>query len=218
MLKVTFISGILFGLAAVVSGAGLYPWIDHERLESQTQVVPNGGRSEVFFIRLPVDRIASLGTAGFGPGAAAFPAALALPDSLDDAQPMQIDHFKVRDIGGNVIGVASRHTVDLTDSAAVTWSLSFPSRGALWLVSQFDPAALDAALAAVGYQPGEAWEGELDLFVGDPQSLTGDIHGGTSEFSTLTGTFTERWQITGVGDSGELRGTIELDTTTYLTQ
>ena len=66
MLKITFISGILVGLAAVVSGAGFYPLVDHERLESQTKVVPNGGRSEVFFIELPVDRIASLGTQSSG--------------------------------------------------------------------------------------------------------------------------------------------------------
>lgn len=217
MLKVTFISGIFFGLAAVVSGAGLYPWIDHERLESRTQVVPNGGRSEVFFIRLPVDRIASLGTGRFGLGAEAFPARLALPESLG-TEPLKIDHFKVRDAAGNVIGVASRHAVDLPGSAAVTWSLSFPSRGALWLVGRFDPAALDAAVAAVGYEPGEAWAGELDLIVADPQSPTGEVRGGTSEFSALTGSFTERWHVTGVGDAGELRGTIELGTTTFLVQ
>ncbi len=217
MLKVTFISGILFGLAAVVSGAGFYPWIDHERLESQTRVVPNGGRSETFFIRLPVDRIASLGTERYSPGAAAFPAGLALPDSLG-TEPMQIDHFKVRDTGGNVIGVASRHTVDLPGAAAVTWSLSFPSRGALWLVGQFDPTAFDAAVASMGVQPGEAWTGELDFLVGDPQSPTGEVRGGTNEFSPLSGTFTELWHITGVGDASELRGTIELDTTTFLTR
>lgn len=215
MLKITFISGIFFGLAAVVSGAGLYPWVDHERLESQTQVVPNGGRSEAFLIRLPVDRIASLGTERFGLGAAAFPAALALPDSLG-TEPMQIDHFKVRDTGGNVIGVASRHTVDLAGSAAVTWSLTFPSRGALWLVGRFNSAALAAAATGVGYQPGEAWAGELDLLVGDPQSPAGEIRGGTSEFSALAGSFTERWHITGIGVAGELRGTIELDTRTLL--
>lgn len=215
MLKATFISGIFFGLAAVVGGAGFYPWIDHERLESRTQVVPNGGRSEVFFIRLPVDRIASLGTEGLGLGAAAFPRALAWPETLG-AEPMQIDHFKVRDSAGNVIGVASRHAVDLAGSVAVTWSLSFPSRGALWLVGQFDRGAFATAVAAMGYQPGEAWAGEIDLRVGDPQTPTGEVRGGTSEFSALIGNYDERWRISGVGDAGEVRGTIELDTTTFL--
>lgn len=217
MLKVTFISGIFFGLAAVVSGAGFYPWIDHERLESQTQVVFNGGRSEVFSIRLPVDRVASLGNEPSDLGAASFPAGLALPDSFG-AQPVQIDHFKVRDAGGNVIGVASRHTVELPDASAVAWSLSFPSRGALWLVGQFDSAALDEALMAQGYRPGETWTGDLNVQIGDPQSPTGQVRGGTSEFRALTGTFAERWQINGVGDAGELRGTIQLDTTTFLAQ
>ena len=217
MLKVTFISGILFGLAAAVSAAGLYPWVDHERLESQTRVVPNGGRSEIFLIRLPVDRIASLGTESLGLGTAAFPSSLELPDSLG-TQPMQIDHFKVRDTAGNVVGVASRHAVGLAGSAAVTWSLSFPSRGALWLEGRFDPAELEAAAAGVGYQPGDAWAGELELLVGSTQSPAGEVRGGTSEFSALVGSFTERWRITGIGDMGELRGTIELDTRTFLAQ
>ena len=203
MLKVTFISGIFFGLAAVVGGAGFYPWIDHERLESRTQVVPNGGRSEAFFIRLPVDRIASLGSAGSSRGATAFPRALAWPDSLG-AEPMQVDHYKVRDADGNVIGVAARHAVDLADSVAVTWSLSFPSRGALWLVGQSDTAAFETAVAGMSYEAAEAW--------------TGDVRGGTSEFSALIGSYDERWRITGVGEAGELRGTIELDTTTFLAQ
>jgi len=217
MLKVTFISGILFGLAATFSGAGLYPWVDHERLESQTHVVPNGGRSEAFFIRLPVDRITSLGTENFGLGMSVFPTSLALPDLLA-TQPLQIDHFKVRDAGGNVVGVASRHAVVLAGSAAVTWSLSFPSRGALWLDGGFDPAEFDAAAASLGYQPGDAWAGEFELLVGGTQPRMGEVRGGTSEFGALTGNFTERWRITGIGETGELRGTISLDTTTFLTQ
>lgn len=217
MLKVTFISGILFGLAAAVSGAGLYPWVDHERLESQTHVVPNGGRSEAFFIRLPVDRITSLGTENLGLGTSVFPSSLALPDSLA-TQPIQIDHFKVRDAGGNVVGVASRHAVVLAGSAAVTWSLSFPSRGALWLEGRFNPAEFDATAASMGYQSGEAWAGELDLLISDTQTPVGEVRGGTSEFSALTGNFTERWRITGIGEAGELRGTISLDTTTFLAQ
>lgn len=217
MLKVTFIGGILLGLAATVSGAGLYPWVDHERLESRTQVVPNGGRGETFFIRLPVDRIASLGSESLGLGAAAFPSDLALPASLG-AEPVQIEHFKVRDTGGNVIGVASRHAVGLGDAAAVTWSLSFPSRGALWLVGEFAPAELAAAAAALGYQRGAPWAGELEFIVGDAQSPAGEVRGGTSEFSELVGSFIERWHFTSIGEAGELRGTIELNTTTFLVQ
>ena len=62
-----------------------------------------------------------------------------------------------------------------------------------------------------------AW-GEVDLLLGDTQSPTGQVRGGTSEFSALTGTFTEHWFLTSIGEAGELRGIIELNTTTFLAQ
>lgn len=218
MLKALFITGFLLGLAAVFAAAGFYPWVDHPRLVSRTQVQPNGGRREDFFVRLPVDQIASVGSEDLAVGAASFPPSLELPTPLAGA-PLQIDHFKVRDAGGNVVGVASRHTVGLADSAAVAWSITLPSRGALWLVGNVDPQRFDAAYASMGYQPGEAWSGELELPMGGrPDGTSGRVQGGSDEFATLTGSYTERWHLTGMDEAGELRGTIELNTTTYLAQ
>ncbi|HSG65255.1 MAG TPA: hypothetical protein VLD39_09640 [Gammaproteobacteria bacterium] len=216
MLKTLFITGILLGFAAVVGAAGFYPWVDHPRVVSRTQVLPNGGRREDFIVRLPVDHVASLGTEDFGLGSAAFPAALELPDELATV-PLQLDHFKVRDAGGNVIGIASRHALVIGSSTAVAWSITVPSRGAIWLVGAMQPSQLEASFATIGYQPGESWTGELDVSLdGGPEGTSGRVAGGSDEFKALGGSYVERWHITGIGDTGELRGTIELNTTTYL--
>lgn len=213
MLKSVFITGVVLGLAAVTGGAGFYPLIDHLRLDSRTQALPNGGRGENFLIRLPVDRIVGVGTEGLSLGAVGFPAGLELPVTLA-AQPLQIDHFKVRDTTGNVIGVAARHFVALEDTAAVAWSITIPSRGSLWLTGAVDPQSVDTAVSGIGYQPGESWSGDLELFMGDAAE-SGLARGGSDEFGGLAGTYTERWNVTGIGDAGELRGTIALNTIMY---
>ena len=41
------------------------------------------------------------------------------------------------------------------------------------------------------------------------------LDGGSDEFTGLNGGYDERWHITGIDERGELRGTIELNTTTY---
>jgi hypothetical protein len=217
MLKGLFFSGIILGFAAVLAGAGFYPWVDHPRLVSRTQVLPNGGRREDFFVRLPVDRIASAGTEGPLLGATPFPSGLELPTDLA-AEPLQIDHFKVRDTGGNVVGVASRHAIGLADTAAIVWSITLPSRGALWLNGNADPNAFRAGFARIGYQAGEAWSGDLEIAFGPADRPSGLIEGGSKEFVDLEGSYYERWHITGIDESGELRGTIEVNTTTFLTR
>lgn len=217
MLKAFFFGGIILGLTAVLGAAGFYPWVDHPRLVSRTQVAPNGGRREDFLVRLPVDRIASIGTEGLPLGGPPFPPGLELPVALA-AEPLQIDHFKVRDAGGNVVGVASRHALGLDGSAAVAWSITLPSRGALWLVGDTDPTVFATGFASIGYLPGESWSGDLEIAVGPADGPSGRVDGGSDEFAALNGNYAERWHLTGIDESGELRGTIELNTTTYLTR
>lgn len=217
MLKVTFIGGLILGFAATLSAAGSYPWVDHLRVESRTQVLPNGGRQENFFVRLPVDQIATVGSAGLAPGAAAFPADLALPEQMADAQ-IRVDHFKVRDAMGEVVGVGSRHHVELADGAAAVWSISLPSRGAVQLVGRTGPDQIGPALERAGYVSGATWDGTVEVSLGDGSTRTGILVGGSGEFTPVTGTYLERWQVTGIDDAGRLQGTIELNTTSYLVQ
>lgn len=216
MFKTLFIAGMLLGFGSVLAAAGFYPWIDHPRLVSRTQVQPNGGRREDFLIRLPVDQIASVGTDDLGFGALSIPAGLELPARLATS-PLNLDQFKVRDADGSVIGIASRHAVTVEGGAAVSWSITVPSRGTIWLTGQLDPAQIDAVFTGVNYQPGESWSGDIQVALnGAGDGSSGRVRGGSDEFEPLTGSYVERWRLTGISDSGELTGTIEINTTTYL--
>jgi len=213
--RTAFIVGVLLGLAGVLAAAKYVPWVNLPRLPSLTSVVANGGRAETFVIRLPADRISSQGTGGVGLRGEAFPAGAGLPDSVGDA-PLLVEQFKVRDRDGNVIGVAARHWSEPGGRASAAWLLVIPSRGALLLEANGEPAgAVDGALAAAGRQAGGAWSGSaaVDLTRGD----SGRIVGGSGEFQRLEGRYSETWTVTGVGESGELKGTIELGTVSFVT-
>ena len=216
-MKAVFAIGVVLGLAGVLAGAGLLPWIDHPRLPSRTQVMANGGRAEQFVVRLPLDRVATIGTRELGARANAFPASAVLPRDLQ-AEPLLLEHFKVRDTEGNVIGVAVRHTTSPGQGAATAWAITVPSRGTLRLAGTEAPAGLDAALAAAGGIENEPWTGDLRFTV-TPEPTEdapgGRVVGGNGEFSALGGTYSETWLITGVNEEGELSGTIELSTISY---
>lgn len=213
-MRTAFIVGVLLGLAGILAAARYVPWVSPPRLPSHTSVVANGGRAEAFVIRLPADRISAQGTEAAGLRGAAFPPEAALPEALASA-PLLVEQFKVRDRDGNVIGVAARHWSQPAGNASSSWLLVIPSRGALLLTADGEPpAAVDAALAAAGRQPGAAWSGEATVEAA-PSDTGGRIVGGSGEFDALEGRYSETWTVTGIGESGELKGTIELSTVTF---
>ena len=202
------IFGLLAGFAGTLAAAHWIPWVSHVRLPSQTSVIANGGRAERFVIRLPADRIHALGPASAELRAVGF-AAVAVPGT-DETAPL-LEHFKIRDAVGNVIGVAARHWVPLPGGPQTAWALSIPGRGTLVLTGAGEaPGAVEAALAARGHRDGAAWNGELRLALG----TLGTTHGvtGSREFAGLDVSYTETWNVSGVSEDGEIRGTIELDT------
>jgi hypothetical protein len=215
MFKAIFFGGVILGLAAVIGAAGYYPWIDHPRPLSRTQVVPNGGRLELFTVRLPDDRIAAAGNAALPGAGPAFPADELLPPG-PTAEALRVEHFKLRDAAGDVVGIAARHTLALEAGPAVAWSLTLPSRGSMWLAGSVSPSAIATGLAASGYTPGQSWAGSAIIAAGPAGGPSGQIDGGSGEFRTLHGSYDERWQITAVDAEGALTGAIELQTTTFL--
>ncbi|HEX6994818.1 MAG TPA: hypothetical protein VF339_11805 [Gammaproteobacteria bacterium] len=213
-MRTAFIVGVLLGLAGVLAAAKYVPWVNPPRLPSHTSVVANGGRAEAFVIRLPADRISAHGGEAVGVRGGAFPAGATLPDALGDA-PLLVEQFKVRDRDGNVIGVAARHWSQPGGQSSSAWLLVIPSRGALLLEADGEPAgAIDAALAAAGRRPGGTWSGSATVDVVEDGG--GRVVGGSGEFDGLEGRYGETWTVTGVGDSGELKGTIELNTVTFV--
>ena len=216
-MRTAFFIAVLLGFSGVLAAAHFVPWMGHTRLPSQTEVIASGGRAEQFLIRLPVDRIAATGAGASPLRAPPAAAGIALPSELT-AQPLLVEHFKVRDSAGNVIGLAARHWSSDARGVGTAWSVLIPSRGALLLTAPGEAkAALDGALQKAGYRPGSAWSGTtaapavaVELTPHDG----GEVAAGSDEFEKLDGNYKEVWKVTGVSETGELRGTIELNTVT----
>jgi len=208
-MKLLFLLALLAGFAGTLAGAHYAPWLPQARLASHTSVVANGGRAEQFLIRLPADRIAA--TDGEAGGLRAKGAAAMLLPAQFLPEPLLVEHFKVRDSSGSVIGVAARHWTG-GSSAATTWSVMIPSRGAFVLNAPGEArGALEAALRAGGYSAGKSWEGEIVLPM---HKDAGVLTTGGGEFEGLSGSYTETWTIASIDEDGRVAGTIEIDTVT----
>ncbi|HVY65770.1 MAG TPA: hypothetical protein VHH11_13185 [Gammaproteobacteria bacterium] len=209
-MRTLFLLAIVVGFGGTLAAAHYMPWLNHHRLPSQTSVVANGGRAEPFVIRLPADRIAATDGKAGGLRSVSAEGVMALPAKFV-AEPLLVEHYKVRDATGQVIGVAARHWVNGNRGPTTTWSLMIPARGSLLLRAPGEKAgALDSALQRAGYTPGTAWEGSVEA----PLASGGVVAGGSGEFSGLDGSYTETWKLTGVDAAGSMRGTIELYTVT----
>jgi hypothetical protein len=211
-MKASFVTGFILGIAAVLAAAWLYPWVNHVRIPSRTSVVANGGRGEQFLIRLPADKVAVASNLESGPRLKRFPDRTRLPDDVGD-ELVLIEQFKIRDSSGDVIGVASRHTVEADQRIQTVWNLFIPSRGAMLLRGDAAASMLDRRLEDAGLRAGEPWAGDIRVPPPDAERASGgELIAGTGEFDGLTGRYGESWQVTGVSVDGELRGTIQLNT------
>lgn len=215
-MKVVFLLTILAGFGGTLAGAHYLPWLAHTRLPSHTSVVANGGRAEQFLIRLPADRIAVTDGQASGLRSAGAMSVMAVPAQFVTTS-LLVEHFKVRDTDGSVIGIAARHWGNTDRGLTTTWSVLIPSRGALLLNAPGETrGSVETALQNAGYNAGAAWNGEMALAL-TPKDAAGRVAAGSGEFDGLGGSYTETWTLTGVADSGELRGTIALDTITNRT-
>lgn len=206
-MKIILLTGILTGFLGVLAGAYYVPWGEHLRLPSKTTVQANGGRLEQFMIRLPLDRID--GTDPGRPGSANGN----LPVSVANGT-VRLQHFKLRDVDANVIGIAARHWTVTPAGPATVWSIVIPSRGGFALTAAGEAAgALDDALARAGHQAGADWSGDVEIRQTPAEESATRLAFGSEEFAGVEGSYSEVWRITGVGEEGELRGTIELATT-----
>ena len=212
-MKTLFLLAIFCGFGGTLAGAHYLPWLEHARLPSHTSVVANGGRSEQFLIRLPADRIAATDGEAGGLRGTGVEGAMLLPAQFV-AEPLLVEHFKVRDAAGSVVGIAARHWHGSGAAATTTWSILIPSRGAL-VLSAFGETrgALESALRASGYSAGKTWAGQASVPM-VPQGQLGVVTAGTGEFEGLSGSYTEAWTVAAVDEEGRLSGTVELNTIT----
>jgi hypothetical protein len=211
-MKTLFGFAVIVGFGGTLAAAHFVPWLAHARLPSHTTVVANGGRSEQFLIRLPADRIAATDAAAGGLRSAAGNGAMVLPAKFV-AEPLLVEHFKIRDASGSVVGVAARHWAASASGATTTWSLLIPSRGAMALSAPGEArGALEAALKAGGQSQNGPWNGSVTVAM--TSNEPGSVTAGAGEFAGLSGSYTETWTVTGVDEAGEVDATVELSTIT----
>ena len=183
--------GFILGLFGTLAGAYFAPWFEFPRFRSAATVVPNGGRLEQFEVRLPADRIG---------------AAVAV---TSDPESGSLEHFKLRDVEGNVIGLAARHSLPLVGGRAVSWLLTIPSRGTIaFAASAPTSESLDSVIAASGLVAGASSEPEISIDVGTPANSVAT----TGEFARIDFELVETWVIAGLEADGGIRGTLRLST------
>jgi hypothetical protein len=208
-MKIVFLLASIVAFCGTLAGAHFAPWLSHARLPSHTSVVANGGRAEQFLIRLPADRIGA--TDGEAGGLRGSGGAMLLPAQFV-SEPLLVEHFKVRDSEGSVIGVAARHWSGAGAGPTTTWSVLIPSRGALVLSAPGEArGALERALRESGYSAGRAWAGQVAVPMLEDE---GAVVAGSGEFQGLAGSYSETWTVAAVDEAGKVSGTIALGTVT----
>lgn len=219
--KRTFLFSFLAGAVLVVAVAAIYPLPRHERFASQIEVLTNGGRGEDFQIRWPQDRI-DIDTPPAGIVVGNTAGLAVLPDGA--AGPAAAEIFRLRDAGGNVIGLASRLTARMPgragrDRSVSNWLLLIPSRGSL-LLSQENGADMGPVKTAAGWvaaadAPGFWSTGSrYRISAGPAPGGRGRVVSGTGEFARLDGDYSEVWELGELGVDQRSQGTIQLSTVT----
>ncbi|HJP05222.1 MAG: hypothetical protein QF897_03585 [Gammaproteobacteria bacterium] len=190
-----FLAAFALGMVLTLIAISFYPFQKAPRFPSSAAVLNNGGREEVFFIRLPDDRLGNPRSAT----TAAFPRTAFASDGNDR---IVAELFRVRDTEGRVIGIASRITgtvAGIRGAAGVTdWILVIPSRGAL-------------IMSRGGVPVGEIPELPANR-MGLPAPKSGIMMHGTDEFSELAGFYAEKMNIEKVDSAGIVHGELTLTT------
>jgi len=181
--------GLLLGFAGTLAAAYFVPWVDYPRFRSAATVLANGGRVEQFVVRLPADRIGSEIVASAAGGTAV------------------LEHFKLRDADGNVIGFAARHALQQGAAGETAWVLTIPARGTIALAGGGGDS-IDSVVAARGLGPGQNLASELSIDLGPPARSVAT----TGEFAKIQIELVETWLVSGMDEDGHVRGTLRLNT------
>ena len=129
----TFLVGIVLGLAAAAGALYAVPVVDQVRETSIVTVAPNGGKTEVFHVNIPMDRIVS-----GAPGRVSVPPELQWP--ADEALAgIRTELFKIRNARDAVVGVAVRAAAEGDGDVVIDWVLHLPARGSMFVNMDVTP-------------------------------------------------------------------------------
>lgn len=210
-----FYGFVVAGMALIILLAGVFPLPANQRYRSTIAVIPDGGREEAFTIQWPQDRVQPL--TGEAAGLAAVGGAVVMGGGGASAEV-----FRLRDLAGNVIGLASRSTsmrvgADAARSQGSDWTLLVPSRGTLFLTQANardvgpQPAG-DRLVPATDSVAFWAQATRVRVTAGPAAGGAGAVVGGTEEFAGLGGSYDETWELEEVAADGATRGRITLVT------
>jgi hypothetical protein len=223
-----FYGSVVAGIVLFILAAGVFPLPQNQRYRSTISVIPDGGREEAFVIQWPDDRIQPLDATVAAPLVRAGSAVVML-EAAAEGQLVgpSAEIFRLRDVAGNVIGLASRSTSrrPTRDGAAVQgtdWMLLLPSRGTLFMTQtnsrDVAPRVRGAGGAAAVFVPAVDAPGfwaagnRLRVTGGPGPAGEGQVVGGSEEFAGMRGTFDESWELEEVSADGSTRGQIKLVT------
>ncbi|MGI9292129.1 MAG: hypothetical protein ACR2QG_12745 [Gammaproteobacteria bacterium] len=191
-----FLATFVLGLLVTLLAARLYPLPDVKRMGTDAVALANGGREEIFEIRLPDDRLGSPRAAAVAP----FPEAAFSRNGRDQ---ILAELFRVRNKDGRIVGLASKLSGKVAYGSQlardnVDWMLMIPGRGALLMSTQGMPADTEKSYP-------------FDYLGLDPVS-SGRILEGTWEFDDLTGFYLEETEASGIDENGQPVGLLRLRT------
>ena len=176
----TFIFGTLLGIAGILTTLHYVSAVDQHRESSIISVTRGGGNTEVFHVKLPMDRI-MIGVQG---QANPLPPGMQWPDDPLFSD-VRAELFKLRNSRDAVVGIASRFALsDPEFGNVIEWVLHLPARGSVF--ARMRPQPVDGA------------------------RRMGELSAGTREFNSLLGRVSERWIADTSESDKELSGRIEL--------
>jgi len=191
-----FLASFVVGVLLTLLAARLYPLPESAKVYSEATALTNGGREEVFIIRLPDDRLGSPRAASTAP----FP-----EQSFSAAGKSRVlaELFRIRNPEGRIIGLASRMNGQVPGpeylSESVTdWMLMIPGRGAL-------------TMSRGTVESGGEREFHVDR-MGFSFMNSGPIISGTGDFEGLSGFYQEETEIEKVDANGQAYGQVTLST------
>jgi len=171
----TFILGIILGLAGVFTALHFVSAVDQHRESSIIAVTRNGGNTEVFHVKLPIDRI-MIGAQG---QANPLPPGMEWPnDSM--FSNVRAELFKLRNARDAIVGVASRFALsDPEFGDKIEWVLHLPARGSVFV--RMSPQSIDRNRVgdlSAGTREFGSISGQLsERWIADTSGSSGDLTG-----------------------------------------
>jgi hypothetical protein len=121
----------------------------------------------------------------------------------------RLNHFKLRDAEGNVIGLAAKHELTVGDTQETAWLLTIPSRGSIALAASAPRAeSIESVVSTLGISNGQNADSAHSIDIGTAAKSVAT----TGEFEGIDFELLETWVVTGLDNDGKIRGTLHLNT------